>query len=166
MANKRGNQKTTTLSSKESQDEFIPETLLNAVAHQKRRHQLLTTTTTTTTNERRTNIKDDKMIKEGYLHAKHDGGTRYNPQKMRGQPTVETGHAFFSKDESKALDEAGVFDMTVTGRCLSETSPYHLYIDIYTSHVEPCCQEEEEEIGPIRTNNNIGFEPKLPRNIE
>ncbi len=45
---------------------------------------------------------------------------------MRGKTAVHGYDAFFFPDEFEALDEAGIFEVAVLGRCLAETCAYDL----------------------------------------
>lgn len=62
------------------------------------------------------------------VHAKHDCRTRHRSHEMRSQAAVETHEAFFLPDELEALDQAGVLELAVCQRSLSQTSSRNLGI--------------------------------------
>lgn len=45
---------------------------------------------------------------------------------MRCEAAVHGDHAFFFPDQLEALDKAGIFEVAVLGRCLTETCAYDL----------------------------------------
>lgn len=64
------------------------------------------------------------------VHAKHDCRTRHRSHEMRSQAAVETHEAFFLPDELEALDQAGVLELAVCQRSLSQSSSRNLDIEI------------------------------------
>lgn len=63
------------------------------------------------------------------IHAKHDCRTRHRSHEMRSQAAVETHEALFLPDELEALDQAGVLELAVCQRSLSQTSSRNLDIE-------------------------------------
>lgn len=64
------------------------------------------------------------------VHAEHDGRTRHRAHEMRSQAAVEAHEAFFLPDELEALDQAGVLELAVCQRGLSQTSSRNLDVEM------------------------------------
>lgn len=64
------------------------------------------------------------------VHAEHDCRTGHRSHEMRSQAAVEAHEAFFLPDELEALDQAGVLELAVCQRSLSQTSSGNLDVEI------------------------------------
>jgi hypothetical protein len=67
---------------------------------------------------------------DNLVHAEHDCRTRHRSHEMRRQAAVETHEAFFFPDELEALDQAGVFELAVCQRSLSQASSRNLKVGV------------------------------------